>query len=42
MVKAAPLTLDRARAILCVVRLKADRLDLGLQRRATPIEVLRV
>jgi hypothetical protein len=42
MVKAAPTTLDRARAILYAVRMKADRLELDLQRRATPIEVLRV
>ena len=42
MVKAAPTTLDRARAILYAVRVKADRLDLDLQRRPTPIEVLSV
>jgi len=41
-VKAAPTPLDRVRAILYAVRIKAERVDQGLQRRATLFEVLRV
>jgi len=40
-VKAAPTPLDRMRAILYAVRVKAERVDLTLQRHATPIEVVR-
>jgi len=42
MVRAAPTTLARARAILYAVRIKAERVELGLERRATTIKVLRV
>lgn len=40
MVKAAPTTKGRAWAILYAFRVKTDRLSMGLQRRATPMEVL--
>lgn len=40
-VKAAPTTLERVRAVLYAALVKADRVDLALLRRATPIEVLR-
>ncbi len=39
-VKAAPTPLGRAQALLYAVRVKAERIDLDLQRRATPMEVL--
>lgn len=41
-VKAAPTTIDRVQAILYAVRVKADRVGLGLERTATPLELLRV
>lgn len=40
MVKAAPTNVDRARAIIYALRVKPDRVDLGLRRKATPFEVL--
>ena len=40
MVKAAPTTLDRANAVMYALRVKADRVERGLHRRASPIEVL--
>lgn len=42
MVKAAPTNLARARAILYAVRIKAERVEPGVKRRATVIAVLRV